>query len=151
MLSANLAAPTHPEAIMKAQTYLFFEGRCEEAIEFYQATLGAQVLMLMRNRDSPDQTNMQPGTEDKVLHASFTVGETVLMASDGQCSGTPRFGGFSLAVYGRDKAEAQKLFDALSAGGQVHMPLTETFFSPAFGMLADRFGLSWMVMVDQPR
>jgi PhnB protein len=136
---------------MKVQTYLFFEGRCEEAIEFYKATLGAQVLMLMRYKDSPDQSNTPPGGADKVMHASLQIGETVLMASDGGCSGKSSFGGFSLSTYGRDKADAQRLFDALSAGGQVQMPLTETFFSPAFGMLTDKFGVGWMVLVDQPR
>jgi PhnB protein len=135
---------------MNIQPYLFFDGRAEEAIEFYRRALGAEVTALMRFKDSPEppQPGMAPpGTEDKVMHASFRVGETTVMASDGRCQGQPNFHGFSLAITASNEAEAERLFGALGEGGQVQMPLTKTFFSPRFGMVADRFGVSWMVVV----
>ncbi len=138
---------------MQVQPYLFFDGRCEEAIEFYQTTLGAEVTALMHFKDSPeppDPDMCAPGSEDKVMHASFRIGDTVVMASDGQCQGQPSFQGFSLSISVPDAAEAERLFTALSDGGQVQMPMAETFFSPRFGMVADRFGMSWMVMVMAP-
>ena len=133
---------------MLVQPYLFFEGRCQEALDFYGKVLGAEVTMLMRYKDNPDpQPGMvPPGAGEKVMHASFRVGDTTVHASDGMCSGKANFGGFSLSVTTADAAEAERLFAALSEGGQAHMPLTKTFFSPAFGMLADPFGVSWMVM-----
>lgn len=136
---------------MQVQSYLFFEGRCEEALEFYRQAVGAEVLMMMRNAESPDPPPpgmMPPGTERKIMHASFRIGETVVMGSDGFSSGQPSFDGFALALTVKDEADAQRRFAALSEGGQVKMPLSKTFFSPAFGMLADRFGVSWMVMVQ---
>lgn len=134
---------------MQVQPYLFFNGRCEEALEFYRSSLGAEVSMLMRFRDCPDpQPGMPPpGTEDKVMHASFRIGETVVMASDGRCQGQPQFQGFALSLAAANDAEARRLFAALSDGGQVQMPIGKTFFSPSFGMVADRFGVSWMVTV----
>ncbi len=129
------------------QPYLFFDGRCEEAVEFYRKTLGAQVETLMRFKDSPDPSMCAPGAGDKVMHASFRIGETTVMASDGQCTGRPSFQGFSLSLTAPDAAEAERLFAALGDGGQVQMPLTKTFFSPRFGMVADRFGVSWMIYV----
>ena len=135
---------------MQVQPYLFFDGRCEEAVEFYRKTLGAEVTMLMRFKDSPEphQPGMiPPGAENKVMHMSFRVGDTTVMASDGQCQGAPSFQGFALSVTVSDAAKAEKVFNALADGGQVQMPLTETFFSPRFGMVADRFGVSWMVIV----
>ncbi len=129
------------------QPYLFFDGRCEEAVEFYRKTLGAQVETLMRFKDSPDPSMCAPGAGDKVMHASFRIGETTVMASDGQCTGRPSFQGFSLSLTVPDAAEAERLFAALGDGGQVQMPLTKTFFSPRFGMVADRFGVSWMIYV----
>lgn len=130
--------------------YLSFEGRCEEAIEFYRSALGAEVEMLMRNKESPEAPGCElpPGSEDKVMHSCLRIGDTAVMATDGMCSGNPEFKGFSLSVTARDGAEARRLFDALAAGGQVQMPLGETFFSPAFGMVADRFGVSWMIYVE---
>ncbi|SRR5690606_4841180 len=136
---------------MYVQTYLFFDGRCEEAIEFYREALGAEVTMLMRFRESPDSCSsgeLPPGAEDKVLHASFRIGETVVMASDGHCQGRPSFQGFSLAITAKDTSEAERLFRALSEGGEVQMPLGPTFFSPSFGMVADRFGVGWMIVTE---
>jgi PhnB protein len=135
---------------MSIQPYLFFEGRCEEALEFYRGALGAEVTMLMRNKEAPEQPPpgmLPPGSENKVMHATFRVGDATVMASDGGCSGKPAFNGFSLSLTVRDEAEAKRRFDALAAGGQVRMPLGKTFFSPSFGMVADRFGVGWMVYV----
>jgi PhnB protein len=133
---------------MNVQPYLVFEGRCEEALEFYRKALGAEVTMLMRFKDSPDPGMCQPGAEDKVMHASLRIGETTVLASDGRCAGPASFQGFSLSLTVADEAEAERRFAALAAGGQVHMPLSKTFFSPRFGMVADRFGVSWMVYVS---
>ena len=132
------------------QPYLFFNGRCEEAVEYYRKTLGAEVTALMRYKDSPEPGMCPAGAGEKVMHASLRVGETTLMASDGRCEGRPSFQGFSLSLTLSDAAEADRLFAALADGGQVQMPLTATFFSPRFGMVADRFGVSWMIYVAQP-
>ena len=132
------------------QPYLFFEGRCQEALEFYRRALGAEVTALMRYKDSPDPAMVQPGAEDKVMHASFRIGETTVLASDGRCGGHPTFQGFALSLTVANEAEAERLFKALVDGGQMTMPLTTTFFSPRFGMTADRFGVSWMVYVVPP-
>lgn len=136
---------------MHVQAYLFFEGRCEEAIEFYRQALGAEVTMLMHFKDSPEPIAcpLPPGGEDKVMHACFRIGETSVMASDGRCEGQPGFQGFSLSISVPNEAEADRLFGALADGGQVQMPLTKTFFSPRFGMVADRFGVSWMILAEQ--
>lgn len=135
---------------MQVQPYLFFEGRCEEALEFYRRALGAEVTMLMRMKESPEPPApgmCPPGSEDKVMHASFRIGEATLMASDGMSSGKPNFQGFSLSLAARDEAECDRLFAALADGGKVRMPLGKTFFSSRFGMVADRFGVGWMVIV----
>ena len=135
---------------MQVQPYLFFDGRCEEALEFYRGALGAEVTMLMRNKDSPaphPPGMIPPGSGDKVMHVSFRIGDTTLLASDGRCGGQPTFKGFSLSLTAANEAEAGRLFAALADGGQVQMPLGKTFFSPRFGMVADRFGVSWMVYV----
>jgi PhnB protein len=131
---------------MQVQPYLQFDGRCEEAIEFYKSALGAEVEALMRFKDGPDCMEMPKVTEDKVLHSSFRIGDSRIMASDGYCKGKPDFQGFSLTLEAPDKEEADRLFKALEPGGQVQMPLAETFFSPRFGMVADRFGVSWMIV-----
>ena len=140
---------------MQVQSYLFFDGRCEEAIEFYKGTLGAKVDMLMRFKDSPEPPPpgcVAPGSENKVMHAAFHVGDTLVMASDGmEMKGKPEFKGFSLSVDAKDEAEADRLFAALGKGGKVQMPLTKTFYSPRFGVVADQFGVSWMVIVPQDR
>jgi PhnB protein len=132
---------------MHVQPYLFFDGHCEEAVEFYRRVLGAEVTMLMRFKESPDPGMVAPGTGDKVMHASFRIGDTTVLASDGRCQGMPGFQGFALSLTVPNEAEAERLFGALGDGGQVQMPLTKTFFSPRFGMVADRFGVSWMVYV----
>jgi PhnB protein len=136
---------------MQAQPYLSFEGRAEEAAEFYQRTIGAKLEMLMRFKESPEPPppgSTAPGMENKVMHMSLRIGDTVLMGSDGHCSGKAGFQGFSLALSVANEAEAERVFKALSDGGQVQMPLTKTFFSPSFGTLSDRFGVGWMVMVE---
>jgi PhnB protein len=136
---------------MQVQPYLFFDGRCEEALEFYRQAVGAEVGMLMRWKDSPEscpEGSVPPGNENKVMHAAFRVGETTVMASDGNCAGKPEFKGFSLSIDAKDDAEAKRLFDALSAGGQVRMPLGKTFFASSFGMLADKFGVGWMIIAS---
>ena len=135
---------------MQVQPYLFFEGRCDEAVEFYRKALGAEVTFLMRYKDSPDPPPpgcIPPGSENKVMHASMQIGDTTVMASDGQCSGKSSFQGFSLSLVMPNEAEAKRRFDALADGGQVQMPLGKTFWSPCFGMVADRFGVGWMVNV----
>lgn len=135
---------------MQIESYLFFNGRCEEAIEFYHRALGAEVLMLMRNKESPEPPppgTIPPGSEDKVMHATLRIGTSNLMLSDGYCDGKPAFTGFSLSLDAADEAEAERLFAALSDGGTVQMPLAKTFWSPKFGMVADRFGVGWMVSV----
>jgi len=135
---------------MQVQPYLFFDGRAEEAIEFYRRTLGAEVKMLMRWKDCPEPPNdMTPkGAGNKVMHATLQIGETAVMASDGRCQGKPSFQGFALSLGAANEAEAKRWFAGLSDGGQVQMPLAKTFFSPCFGMVADKFGVSWMVIVD---
>ncbi|HUC63354.1 MAG TPA: VOC family protein [Alphaproteobacteria bacterium] len=131
---------------MTLQPYLFFEGSCEEALAFYRAALGAELDMLMRFKDAPDPAARAAGNPEKVMHAQFRVGDTVIMASDGRASGAPSFQGFALALSVADEAEATRLFNALAEGGQVRMPLAKTFFAKIFGMVADRFGIVWMVL-----
>jgi len=136
---------------MSVQPYLTFGGRCQEAVDFYRGVLGAEVEMLMRFKDSPcpPQPGMVPDNwGDKVMHCSLKIGDTVLMASDGcAASGEKNFQGFSLSLTVANEAEADRKFAALSDRGQVTMPLCETFFSKRFGMLVDRFGVSWMVII----
>ena len=132
---------------MQVEPYLFFEGRCEEALDFYRRALNAEVTALMRFKESPDPNMCSPGSEDNVMHAVVRIGNTTIMASDGMGTGHLSFQGFSLSLSVTDKAEAERFFTALSDGGQVQMPLVETFFSPLFGMVADRFGVSWMIIL----
>ena len=137
---------------MSVEPYLFFEGRCDEAIEFYKKALGAQVQMVMRYKESPDPPPpgmVPPGSEDKVMHASFTVEGTTVMVSDGGVSGRPNFQGFSLAVNVKKLADTDRYFNALAEGGKVQMPLGKTFWSPRFGMVTDRFGVQWMIGVAE--
>ena len=130
------------------QPYLNFGGRCEEAVEFYRKALGAELRMMMRFKEAPEKDSDLPECfQDKVMHASLQIGETVLMASDGRCDGAQSFEGFSLSITVADEAEAERVFAALSDGGLVTQPLEETFWSPKFGMLQDRFGVSWMVSI----
>jgi len=140
---------------MKVQSYLSFEGRCDEAIAFYKKALGAEVVQLMRYSDAPQMPagEAEAGcaggapTADKVMHSVLRIGETELMASDGRCSGQPEFKGIMLALTAATDAQARQWFDALAAGGQVMQPLTPTFFSSSFGMLTDRFGIGWLLVV----
>ena len=135
---------------MLVQPYLSFDGRCEEAIEFYRKAIGAEVGMLMRWKDCPEPAQpsmIPPGSENKVMHAAVRIGDATVLASDGECGGKASFQGFALSLYAPDEAAAARHFTALSAGGQVRMPLTKTFFAKSFGMLADKFGVAWMVIV----
>ncbi len=132
------------------QPYLFFNGRCEEAVDFYRQALGAEVEMTMRHKESPEPPPpgmLPPGFENKIMHTSFRVGDTTVMASDGCSADKASFEGFSLALSVPNEAEADRVFAALSKGGQVRMPLAKTFWSPRFGMVEDRFGIGWMVSV----
>lgn len=135
---------------MFVQPYLSFGGSCEEALEFYKSALGAEVQMLMRFKENPEP---QPGFpecfDEKVMHANVRIGETTLLASDGQCDGQANFEGFSLSITVPDEAGAERVFAALGQGGLVTMPLEKAFWTPKFGMLTDRFGVSWMVSVMQ--
>ncbi len=134
---------------MFVQPYLFLDGRCEEALDFYKKKIGADVTFMMRFKENPDKDApgcAPKGGEDKIMHAAFKVGDTLVMASDGMCSGKPEFKGFSLSISVKTEADADRLFNALGEGGQVQMPLGKTFFSPRFGMVADKFGVGWMVM-----
>lgn len=135
---------------MQVETYLFFNGRCEEAFAFYKRAVGAEVTALMRFKESPEPQPpgmLPPGSDDKVMHAVLRIGDTTVMASDGQCGGKTSFQGFALTLIAANEAEGDKLFAALSDGGQVQMPMSKTFFASRFGMVADRFGVSWMVIV----
>jgi PhnB protein len=133
---------------MSIQPYLFFNGRCEEAIEFYQKALGAEVVMLMRFKQAPDQSMIQPGNAEKIMHARLRVGDAIVLVSDGMGAGETKFEGFSLTLSAKSAAEVDRCFTALADGGQVRMPLDKTFFSPRFGMLADKFGVGWIVLVE---
>ena len=132
---------------MQVQPYVFFDGRAEEAADFYRSHLGAEVTMMMRYKDMPDRTQCPAGAEDKVMHMSLKIGNSTILGSDGHCTGKPSFQGFSLSLTVPNEAEADRVFAKLSDGGQVQMPLATTFFSPKFGMTADRFGVGWMVYV----
>lgn len=133
---------------MPVQPYLFFEGRTEEALQFYVRAIGAEITVLMRYKESPDPASCPAGSAEKVMHANLRIGDGMVMASDGRCSGQSNFQGFALSLYPKNVAEAEKFFNALADGGRVEMPLAKTFFSESFGMLADRFGVMWMVMVE---
>jgi PhnB protein len=131
---------------MQIQPYLFFDGRCDEAIAFYTQAVGAEVKMLMRYKDAPDQSMVKPETKDKIMHASLQIGETNVLASDGHAAGQPDFKGFGMALSAETDEESERVFIALGAGGTVAMPMEKTFFSSRFGMVTDRFGVLWMVM-----
>lgn len=132
---------------MNVSPYLYFEGRCDEAIAFYKKTLGIEVTALSRFKDAPKNDMCPPGGEDKVMHMTFRLGDLTVMASDGRCSGKAKFDGFSLSLAMNDTAKAEKAFAALGEGGQVVMPMASTFFAKKFGMLADQFGLMWLIFV----
>ena len=134
---------------MKVQAYISFGGRCEEALNFYKKSVGAEVTSLMRWKDSPDATmKPAPGYEEKVMNAAFRIGETQLMADDGMGAKEAEFKGMTLAIVVADDAEAKRVFMALAEGGSVQMPLAKTFWASSFGVLTDKFGVPWMVNVD---
>jgi PhnB protein len=130
------------------QPYLFFDGRCDEALAFYSKALDAELITITRFKDNPDPAMREPRMDDKVLHAAFRIGGTSIMASDGRCEGQPTFQGFALSLRVPTEVEADQVFAALADGGQVQMPLAKTFFSPRFGMVVDRFGISWMIIAS---
>lgn len=135
---------------MQVQPYVFFDGCCEEAIEFYRHNLGAEVTMLMRYKDNPEPGSSGPHESgEKIMHASLRIGESTVLVSDGECLGRPSFQGFSLSITLGSDPEARRIFKALAEDGQVRMPMGQTFFSPAFGMVTDRFGVLWMVYVTR--
>lgn len=137
-----------PTSNVQLHPYLSFEGRCEEAVEFYRRALGAEVEMMMRNKEAPEKPPpgmLPPGSENKILHTSFRIAGNMIMASDGSCSGKPNFNGFGLSLTVETEAEADRLFNALADGGKITMPIGKTFWSPRFGMVTDRFGVPWMV------
>lgn len=137
---------------MNIQPYLSFEGRCQEALDFYEKAIGAKTEVVMLFKDAPPDVQMQisPESKNKVMHSSFKVGDTQIMATDGGCQGTSSFSGITLTLNATDSAEAEKLFAALGqGGGKVMMPMNETFFAHRFGMLADKFGVPWMVLAPK--
>jgi PhnB protein len=137
---------------MQVQPYLNFDGRCEEAVEFYRKALGAEVSIMMRFKENPEQpaAGMVPaGSENKILHVTFRIGDSTIMASDGHLTGKTNFQGFSLSITTTKEADVDRIINALADGGKVVMPPSKTFFSPRFGMVNDRFGVSWMVIVMQ--
>jgi PhnB protein len=131
---------------MNVQPYLSFEGRAQEAIDFYKSALGAKVDMIMQFKDAPPEMKASPESKDKIMHSAFRIGDTQIMATDGQCSGKATFSGITLTLNAASNGEAEKLFNALAQGGQVQMPMSETFFAHRFGMVADKFGVGWMVL-----
>jgi PhnB protein len=133
---------------MDIQPYLSFEGRCDEAIEFYKKAIDAKVDMLMRFKESPDQSMVTPESKEKVMHAALRAGKAQLLMSDGRCTGSANFHGIALALSVASEADADRTFNALANGGKINMPLTKTFFSPKFGMVEDKFGVGWMVLVE---
>ena len=137
---------------MNVQPYVFFDGKCEEALEFYKGAIGAKVDMMMRFSESPEKPQpgmVPPGSENKVMHAAFKVGDTQILASDGHSTGKPSFQGFGLTINAANDAEADKLFNAVGKGGQVQMPLTKTFYASRFGMVTDKFGVLWLVIAEK--
>jgi len=133
---------------MTIQPYLMFNGRCEEAIEFYRKALGAEVQMMLRFNQAPDQNMTPPGAGEKIMHAALNIGDGQVLMSDGMCSGQQGFEGFSLSFSVKHEDEADRRFNALADGGQVRMPLSKTFFSPRFGAVADKFGVGWLIYVE---
>jgi PhnB protein len=134
---------------MQVQPYLNFEGRAEEAIEFYKKAVGAKVTMMMRNKESPEAPPpgmLPPNSGEKIMHSALTIGDSVVMATDGMVSGKPKFEGVSLTISADSDSDAKKYFNNLAEGGEVTMPLNKTFFASSFGMLRDKFGVHWMVI-----
>jgi PhnB protein len=138
---------------MDVQTTLNFYGRTEEAVEFYSRNIEAETLFMMRFRDCPDRSQLRPGLEEKIFHATFRIGSTVIMASDCGCEKPPTeptFAGFSFALRVETPEKAERFFAALSDCGRILMPLVQTFFATRYGIVIDRFGISWKIMVESP-
>jgi PhnB protein len=133
---------------MQVKPYLSFNGRCEEAFEFYKQAVGAEVVALWRFRDAPPGSGAEPEMGDKVMHASLRIGDSYIMASDGRCEPDAKLCGFSLSLGVTSVEEGERIFAALGKDGSVTMPFAPTFWAPGFGMLVDQFGVSWMVNVD---
>jgi len=134
----------------KVNNYLFFSGRCEEALNFYQQHLGAKINFIMRFNESPDpvpEDMLQEGFENKIMHADFSLGDVNVFASDG-CNDASSFSGFRLALTLAHADDAHRVFDALTIDGKVDMPLAKTFWSPLYGQVTDQFGIGWMVMLE---
>jgi PhnB protein len=131
---------------MHVQTYLWFDGRAQEGIDFYKKAVGAQVTVMMRFKEAPDQSMISKGSEEKVMHGAIKIGDTEVLISDGRNQGNPKFEGFALTIQANDVAETEKYFKALGEGGEVTMPLAKTFFAKSFGMLKDKFGVNWIVL-----
>ena len=139
---------------MKVEPYLMLSGRTEEALAFYNQAIGAKTTMLMRFDESPDKNHpilLPPNCDKKILHGSIPVGDTTVMLSDGMSTEPVTFAGVTLSITANDEAHAKRMFDALSVGGKVFMPLGKTFWSPCFGMTSDTFGVSWMIGTDGPQ
>jgi PhnB protein len=151
-LNLNAVITANEEINMRVQAYVTFNGRCEEALEFYKKSVGAEVTGLVRWKDSPDaDMKPPPGFEDKIMNAAFRIGETALMADDGMDEKHAAFNGMRLAIEVTDDAEAKRVFTALGQGGNATMPLMKTFWTSSFGMLTDKFGVPWMVNVVAPK
>ena len=133
---------------MALNVYLFLNGRCEEAIEFYKSTLGAEVEMLMRFKDSPDPEQCPPGQEEMIMHATLKAYGSDLMMSDGMGDAPPAFQGFAISIPADSEEAGEQVFNALADGGRIDMPYEQTFWAKRFGYVTDRFGVNWMVSVD---
>jgi PhnB protein len=136
---------------MQVQPYLDFDGRCDEALEFYKKAVGARVGRLLRFKEAPDKSMISPGSEEKVMHSAVQVGDSTVLMSDGRCTGKPNFHGIALTISAKTEAEADKIFNGLAEGGKVNMPLTKTFFSPKFGMVANSVSAGWCLWHTEPR
>ena len=136
---------------MNVQPYLFFDGRCQEALDFYTKAVGAQITMKMLFKEAPiPAEHRPPGSDNKVMHCTFKIGDTTLMGSDGDCKGQMKSDGFALSITVDNDADADRKFKALGEGGMVTMPMNETFFAKKFGMVKDKFGIHWMVIFPKP-
>ena len=135
---------------MQLNPYLTFNGNCAEAFKFYEKALGAKVVMMMTYGDTPAAKDCAPGMSDKVIHARMTIDGQVVMASDAPAGrySTPQGTVLNLGV--KEPAEAERIFQALSDGATITMPIGETFWAKRFGMLTDRFGTPWMVNCEKP-
>ena len=136
---------------MKLSTYLMFDGNCREAFTHYNTVLGGRITAMMDHRGTPAEEHVSPAWRDKILHACLEIDGQMLMASDAppdRSDGPMR--SVSVSVNVKDVAEAERIFAALSDGATIQMPMAETFWSPRFGMLRDRFGTNWMIGADMP-